>query len=175
MFVDKIKIIKRALLLPPHYNFHCHFWKSVKRKEKMSNFRSSLGCGITQKWENIYNSNKKEQWKFFCNFPKRSTETSACYITSKVLALLSSVFSLSSLANFRLDFYSLRFDAFSTQRNWSGWDQVISSSLISDPTVLAPISGASPWFSQSHLMLKFCGVWWVVTVFYYSDFWTRLF
>ena len=54
-------------------------------------------------------------------------------------------------------------------------DQVISSSLISDPPVLVPISGASPSFSQSHLLLKFCGVWWVVTVFYYSDFWTRLF
>ena len=70
MFVDKIKIIKRELLLPPHYKFHCHFWKSVKRKEKMSNFRSSLGCGITQKWENIYNSNKKEQWKFLVIFLK---------------------------------------------------------------------------------------------------------
>ena len=107
-----------------------------------------------------------------CNFPKRSTESSVCYITSKILALLSSVFSLSSLANFRLDFYSLRFDAFSTQRNWSGWDQVISSSLISDPTVLAPISGASPSFSQSHLWLKFCGVWCVVTVSFGSDFGT---
>ena len=67
---DKIKIIKRALLLPLHYNFHCHFWKSVKRKEKMSNFRSSLGSGITEKWKNIYNSNKKEQWKFLVIFLK---------------------------------------------------------------------------------------------------------
>ena len=63
MFADKIKIIKRELLLPPHYNFHCHFWKSVKRKEKMSNFRSSLGCGITHKWENIYGG----VWLVFSN------------------------------------------------------------------------------------------------------------
>ena len=102
-----------------------------------------------------------------CIFPKWSTETSICFITSKILAL---VFSLSSFANFRLDFYSLRFDAFSAQRKWSGWDQVISASLISDPPVLAPISGASPWFYQSHLLLKFCGVWCVVTVFFGSDF-----
>ena len=83
MFVDKIKIIKRELLLPPHYNFHCHFWKSVKRKEKMSNFRSSLGCGITQKWENIYNSNKKEQWKFLVIFLKGALKVQSVTLLPK--------------------------------------------------------------------------------------------
>ena len=43
--------------------------------------------------EKTYNSNKKEQWKFLVIFPKRSTETSVCFITSKILALLS-LFSL---------------------------------------------------------------------------------
>ena len=119
--------------------------------------------------EKTYNSNKKEQWKFLVIFPKRSTETSVCFITSKIVALLS-LFSLFICKIFRLDFYSLRFDAFSAQRKWSGWDQVISASLISDPPVWAPISGASPSFSWSHLLLKFCEVWCVVTVFFGSDF-----
>ena len=39
--------------------------------------------------EKTYNSNKKEQWKFHVIFPKRSTETSVCFITSKILALLN--------------------------------------------------------------------------------------
>ena len=43
--------------------------------------------------EKTYNSNKKEQWKFLVILPKRSTETSVCFITSKIVALLS-LFSL---------------------------------------------------------------------------------
>ena len=43
--------------------------------------------------EKTYNSNKKEQWKFLVIFPKWSTETSICFITSKILAFLS-LFSL---------------------------------------------------------------------------------
>ena len=90
------------------------------------------------------------------------------FITSKFLGplqILFSVFSLSSYANFRLDFYSLWFDPISKPRKSQVRDQVISSSLISDPPVLAPISGASLWFSQSHLLLKFCGVWCVVSCY----------
>ena len=100
--------------------------------------------------EKTYNSNKKEQWKFLVIFPKRSTKTSVCFIASKILALLS-LFSL-FICKFQTGFLLTPI-----RRKWSGWDQVISSSPISDPPVLAPISGASPSFSQSHLLLKFCG------------------
>ena len=113
----------------------------------------------------------------FCIFPQMSTEISVLFHRFQIFRSSPNyLLSLLSLHLQILDWICTHSDLTQFQNYASQVrDQVISSSLISDPPVLAPISGASPSFSQPHLLLKF--LWSLMCCYslFCSDFRTKLF
>ena len=122
-----------------------------KRQRKRKREQLSLLIGKWKYSEIRKHINKKELWKFLVIFPNFSL-FHYFQNSSSPLSFLSLHQQISDWISTHSN--STHFQNYASQIG----HQVISSSLISDPPVLVPISGASPSFSQSHLLLKFCGV-----------------